>query len=376
MPLRLRAGHEPLSAAFAGRDVLVCGSGTQALAMALLDARSRSSAAVPEVILPAYGCPDLVAASLYAGVFPRLVDTAPGEWGYDAARLREALSANTVALVGVNLLGTGDQATELHAIATAHGVPLIQDSAQHLPQDLSVPWLGDYVVLSFGRGKPLNLLGGGALLYPRERAGALASLQTRPVAGSREWPPVRRLESLAFNIATHPRVYGVARRLLGASLGRTQYKPLAALESVSPGKVIELESALALYRERPGYDAGIWAAACGTWLQGGVAPLTCTSGATPGGLRLRMALLARDRRMRDEIVAVLESRGLGATALYGQSMERLDDVPADVANQGPFPNSADLAERLFTLPTHSAVTPRDVRLTQESVRAVLASSPR
>src|SRR5262245_15898078 len=99
-PVPLRAGgtRKPLEQAFDGWNVRVCGSGTQALAMALLDARARLAALAPEVILPAYACPDLVTASVYAGVHPRLVDTAPqGRWGYDLEALEQALTPNCAA---------------------------------------------------------------------------------------------------------------------------------------------------------------------------------------------------------------------------------------------------------------------------------------
>jgi dTDP-4-amino-4,6-dideoxygalactose transaminase len=366
----LRAGREPLDTMFPGKAVRVCGSGTQALAMALLDAKAaRPSVSMPEVILPAYGCPDLVAASVYAGVRPRLVDTARGQWGYDLVRLPAALSESTVAIVAVNLLGTGDQAFELCKIAAAHGVALIQDSAQHLPQDFSAPWLGESVVLSFGRGKPLNLLRGGALLHAPARASALASLQARAMTGLKQSPAVRRLESLAFNFATDPRVYGLSRKLLGGSVGRTQYKPLEALEDGSPGFIAEVESALAGYRQDAGYDAGIWSAASRVWSGVGIEPLSCASAqAKAGMLRLRLGLLARNRRIRDEIVAALDSKGLGATAMYGESMEKLEGVPPEISSQGPFPNAADLAGRLFTLPTHSGVTHAAVQLTQATLR--------
>jgi dTDP-4-amino-4,6-dideoxygalactose transaminase len=337
--------------------------------MALLDAKARRPVAMPEVILPAYGCPDLVAASVYAGVRPRLVDTAPGHWGYDLGGLPAALCENTVAIVAVNLLGTGDQAPELRKIAASHGIALIQDSAQHLPQEFASPWVGEYVVLSFGRGKPLNLLRGGALLHAPARASALASVKVRSMTGLKQSPAVRRLESLAFNIATDARVYGWSRKLLGASVGRTQYKPLEALEDAPAPFIAEVESALAGYREEAGYDAGVWSAACRAWSAVGIEPLSCASSqGKPGMLRLRLALLARNRRIRDEIVAALDSRGLGATAMYGESMEKLAGVPAEVAAQGPFPNAADLAGRLFTLPTHSGVTAQAVQLAQATLR--------
>src|SRR6185312_4150347 len=74
-------------------------SGTAALAVAIADARHRHGSRNPEVILPAYCCPDVIAASQFAQVRPRLVDTAPGQWGYDRQNLLAALNRDTVAVV-------------------------------------------------------------------------------------------------------------------------------------------------------------------------------------------------------------------------------------------------------------------------------------
>ncbi len=370
--MAVRGVRKPLGTAFAGWGVRICGSGTQALALALADARHRFSTDSPEVVLPAYGCPDLVSASVYAGVFPRLVDTAPGSrWGYDIEALEKALSPSCVAIVAVNLLGTGDQAAELRRIADGRGIALIQDSAQHLPQRLPARWLGDYVVLSFGRGKPLNLLGGGALLCPADERTRLDSVAAQPMTGPMERLLVKRLAGLVFNIATHPLAYGLARRVLGSAVGGTRYKRLEVIRCASPARIAEVERGLASYEADPGYDTSMWAAVCDTWASGGLEILSCASQEPSDTARLRLAMLAPDRRTRDEIVAALDSRGLGATAMYGQTMERLEGVPPEVACQGPFPNATALASRLFTLPTHSCVGAAVLRETQLRVTSAL-----
>ena len=181
VPLGSRRASESLDNFFVGHGVRVLGSGTQALALAIKDSAVRSRSSRPEVILPAYGCPNLIAASVHAGVRPRLVDIAKGQWGYDLDQLAAALSKDTVAIVAVNLLGVGDQADRLREIATPSAIPLIQDSAQHLPQDLPVSWRGEYIVFSFGRGKPLNLLRGGVLGYILDTAPVQHCLANSPL---------------------------------------------------------------------------------------------------------------------------------------------------------------------------------------------------
>lgn len=371
VPLGLRSARQPLDALFLPYAARICGSGTQALALAIADARSRSDSAQPEVILPAYGCPDLVTASVYAGVRPRLVDIAVGEWGYDLSRLEATVSRDTVAIVAVNFLGLGDQAPRLRRIATERDVLLIQDSAQYLPRRLPAAWLGDYVVLSFGRGKPLNLLGGGALLHPLDRAAAVASRVGAPEGGLRVQLRQSRLAGLAFNLATHPGVYGLSARLLGGSLGSTRYKTLDSIRSVSAGRVAQVASALARYGDAVGYDASVWEEVLQDWSSRGLQPLHCNTQPTEDTGLLRLPLLARDDRLCEAVVTALEKQGLGASRMYGRSLDKIADIPASVASQGPFPNAADLARRLFTLPTHSSVGTEAVRLARRTIHDIL-----
>ena len=101
--------------------------------------------------------------------------------------------------------------------------------------------------------------------------------------------------------------------------------------------------------------------------------MRCNSQEAPDPTRLRLPLLARDERLCARLVDALNVRGLGASRLYGGSLEKIADVPADVARQGPFPNAAEFARRLFTLPTHSSVSSDAVRLVRATVAGLLGS---
>lgn len=373
MPLRRGPAAEAsasLSKLFPGRTVHLYDSGTTALAIALLDARHRHRSTEPEAILPAYGCPQLVSACLYAKVRPRLVDTAPGRWGYAPEPLRAALSPNTVAIVAVNLLGAGDQAADLWPLARGNGSYLIQDSAQHLPAAVSADWRGDYVLLSFGRGKPLNLLRGGALAVSVQQPLLVDAPATRGLVDRlREAALASRAAALAFNFLTHPRVYGLAARLPGLALGETKFEPVERVAQLPFSAWGQVGPGYEAYLEEP-WEI-LWRPVLPEWERLGIRALTCLTSSPPSqGRRLRLALLADDRRLRDRIVERLNRQGLGASIMYGASLEAITAIPAEVSSQGPFPNAACLAERLFTVPTHGAVTPEIVAHTHDCLRTV------
>ncbi len=145
---------------------LYSGSGTEALSLAVKAAiamKARSER--PEVIIPAYGCPDLVAAIVSQDAQPVLVDFAPDKPVLDEEGVRQALTQRTVAIIGVNFLGACARLKELSRICADNDLVLIEDSAQRFPPSSCSHGLADFVVLSFGRGKQINLMGGGAMLF-------------------------------------------------------------------------------------------------------------------------------------------------------------------------------------------------------------------
>jgi hypothetical protein len=300
---------------------------------------------------------------LYAGVYPRLVDTASGQWGYSLPALQAALSPDTVAIVAVNLLGLGDQASDLLPLAHASGSLLIQDSAQYLPAKPSSHWCGDYAVLSFGRGKPLNLLRGGALGVPSDgpplqgtaTLGGFSQHRKEAFLGS-------RAAGALFNLMTLPSIYGIVARLPGLGLGETTYAPLPQVTALPESAWRQVGPACELYARRPDSP---WSVLAEEWERVGVRPLARPN--TPDLLRL--PLLAAGRSQRDALVAACNAQGLGASVMYGVSLERVANIPSEVSAQGPFPNASELADRLFTLPTHRFVTEATVTRVLECIRA-------
>lgn len=137
------------------------GSGTSALAAAIKAAIANKGINQAEVLLSAYTCPELVSAILFAGANPVLVDFESKRPWLDLVELDNKLTDKTVAIIAVSLFGIPERFDKLKAIIRDRGVVLIEDSAQYFPaSDRDIEWQGDLTVLSFGRGKPISLLGG------------------------------------------------------------------------------------------------------------------------------------------------------------------------------------------------------------------------
>lgn len=348
---------------FGDRKIALYPSGTAALAEAITQCAARRQVRAPEVIIPAYGCPDLVAACAYASAYPRLVDVASSHWAYDREALRSSLSDNTIAIVAVNLLGIGDSSAELTAICKAKKIALIQDSAQFLPRH-PIEWPGDYVVLSFGRGKPLNLLHGGALIFPANRDVAV------PTQPARYAPKDRILASwtaaAAFNFLTRPLPYGLLSSLPRTGLGQVVYKPISNCAPLPTRAWTRVGAAFERYRKEQSYSSTRWAPFVEAWADMGLEPLV-SSDSVLQLEPLRLTLLAPGRIARDTLVAHLNKNGLGASHFYGADLPRISGIPDFVKLQGPVPQASTLADRLFTLPTHDLVTAATIQRTRDIV---------
>ena len=350
---------------FGNRKITLYASGTAALAQAMANCASLSSVKTPEIIIPAYGCPDLVAACVHASVYPRLADVSSSHWSYDVDSLESSLSPNTVAIVAVNLLGLGDASAELLPLCKYRHIPLIQDSAQYLPRE-SIDWPGEYVVLSFGRGKPLNLLHGGALISPLASGDSPSSEPASYTARGRLLSS--RAAAIVFNALTRPAIYRFFSALPGTRLGKVIYKPLTNPAQLPEPAWLRVGIAFELYRQKASYRREIWARALEEWFDLGIVALNCPGSPFPAE-PLRLALLAPNLAARDMLVDNLNRAGLGASHFYGTDLTKVAGIPEMVKTQGPFPNASALADRLFTLPTHSSVSEDTVRTTRELVLA-------
>ena len=228
-------------------------SGTAALAAALVAASKAAKTSKnntrPEVILPAYACPDLVSAAIFAGVKPILVDLeANGPW-LDLSQLANAITAETVAIIGVNLFGIAERWPQLRELAIQKDVLLIEDSAQYVPGgDEHQDWQGDLVVFSFGRGKPVSLLGGGAVVAKNP---SLIDLLPRPAlnATSMSQNLSFKLKARMYNAMISPYLYWLPQMLPFLHLGETRYHVLDNIETMDQVRTELLTSNISQYQD-------------------------------------------------------------------------------------------------------------------------------
>lgn len=341
-------------------------SGTDALAMAIALAVARSPRiSEPEVIIPAYGCPDIVAAVLVSGAKPVLVDlVASTSFLMDQSQVIRSLSANTVAIVAPALLGCSERLDSLYDICRDRKLLLIEDSAQRFPPvSADYPW-ADAVVLSFGRGKPINLMGGGALLIRNECYDEARQVITSFPQSSTTTGLVWRIKRIAFNFLLARFPYFVLDKLPFMNIGGTRFRPRESVKRLDLPRELFF-SGMASFFHRP-LIYPLYERQLQDIEQLGWRKLAFNESDDEFERvqypRIRYGLLAPNQSVRDRAERALNESGIGASRFYGKILPEIEGLEAISGRKGSFPAGREFASRLLTLPCHEDVRPADVEL--------------
>jgi dTDP-4-amino-4,6-dideoxygalactose transaminase len=144
-------------------------SGTSALHLALLAAGVGPG---DEVITTAFTFVATVAAIEYTGARPVLVEVNPVTLTIDPARIENAITARTKAIIPVHLYGLPADMDPIMSIARAHGLVVVEDACQAHGAEYKhrrAGSIGDIGCFSFYPGKNLGAAGdGGAITTANE----------------------------------------------------------------------------------------------------------------------------------------------------------------------------------------------------------------
>lgn len=334
-----------LAARFDAREVALFGSGRAALA-ALLAATRREDR--DEVLLPAYTCWSVPASAVRAGCRVRLYDVDPSTFLPAEGSWRDA-GSHAGAIVVADLLSEAREwEPVLAAIEEAlPGRLVVEDRAQSWPATVSSRGV---TLLSFGRGKPLPLGHGGALLGSRRELGVCAP----PAHGA----GLKDAVALAATVVLgRPGLFRIPASIPALGIGSTVFDP--AFDDARPFRgwqdrlgVQLLEGMEALAKKRSRHAARLADAVAskpgwrvGPWSDG----------------PLRLPAYAPSRHARDRAIAALRGLGVSANPLYPGT---LLDIPALrthlVGTTSEFPGAREIADRLLTLPVYPTLADADV----------------
>ncbi len=151
------------------RRVLVTTSCTHALEMCALLLGLQPG---DEVIVPSFTFVSTANAFVLHGVKPVFCDVRSDTLNLDETKLEALITLRTKAIVPVHYAGVGCEMDAIMAIASRHGVPVVEDNAHGLFGKYKGRWLGTFGGLatqSFHETKNITCGEGGALLINDER---------------------------------------------------------------------------------------------------------------------------------------------------------------------------------------------------------------
>ena len=169
------------------KRALAVNSGTAALQLAL-DAIGLKPG--DEVLLPTYTFTATAEVVTYFGARPILCDSVPGGFNIDPADVERHITEKTRAILPVHVAGEPCAMDRLQAIATTHGLHVIEDAAHALPtiyQGKRVGTISELTAFSFYATKTITTGEGGMLTTDNERYAERASIMRLHGIGGDAW---------------------------------------------------------------------------------------------------------------------------------------------------------------------------------------------
>lgn len=338
--------EKELAAYTGSRHCLSCGSGTDALLLALLALDIGPGDAVLTTSFTFIATAEAIAL---LGATPVFVDIQPGSFNLDPAQLEPALQAlkdmdsawyplprqalekklNPKAILAVDLFGLPCDYSVLQETANRHDLALVLDAAQSFGATYqgkqSCSW-GDVAATSFFPAKPLGCYGeGGAVFCQSEKwAQKMASIRNHGQGRAR---------------------YEHVRLGLNARLDTLQAAVLLAKLQGFEQEIASRNQAVQWYNSRLDKCSVL------------------QTPQVPNGLRsvwAQYSLLAREEDSRQGMLQALSEKGLPYAIHYPLPLHLQKAFHYLGYQQGDFPVAEDSARRIFSLPIHPYLQKEEV----------------
>ncbi|MGN0864354.1 MAG: DegT/DnrJ/EryC1/StrS family aminotransferase [Stenotrophomonas koreensis] len=157
--------EEKLAAYTGAKYCISCANGTDALQIALM---ALGVGPGDEVITPGFTYIATAEAAAVLGAKPVYVDINPLTYNLDPALLEAAITPRTKAIIPVSLYGQCADVDAINAIATRHGITVIEDAAQSFGASYKGRKscnLSTIATTSFFPSKPLGCYGDGGAIF-------------------------------------------------------------------------------------------------------------------------------------------------------------------------------------------------------------------
>lgn len=344
-------------------------SGTASLSVAMAASMKLKNAPAgkSEIIMPAYACPDLVSAALYAGAIPILADLEENSPFMSCEHILNNITAQTVAIVGINFMGLPGNLPKLKEICVDNDLFLIYDCAQWFPLKRGYVWPGDFNIISFGRGKPVSLLHGGAVILDNpEVEKALPALSVKKHNAIYNF--LQAFKVRIYNYMVHPLIYRFASQLPGLNVGQTLYKPLQTVTPMSAYYAELINTNIDRFQAQQNALLYLHKSVKSILHPLMINVVSEELDDKPEYL-LRYPILIKDKKRRDLFYE--QTRNYGTSILYRRPLHQISGLEKILDQATVYPNACNFADHLVTLPCHEDIDNSVVDIIVDKLRSVL-----
>lgn len=340
-------------------DSYLFNSGRSALYL-LLKAAQKLHPDKNEIIIPDYTCWSVPSAIVKAGLKVRPIDIEPNRFGLNAQLLPYAINNKTLAVIVTHLFGIPGEIAAVENICRDKQVLLIDDAAQGLGSSVAGRQLGsfgDAGLLSFGRGKCITTIGGGAaLIRNKELSESFGNLyDALPDTATASLSD--KIQLLLYRLFFNRHLYWIPDNLPFLRIGETIYNPDFPVRKMAENR--ERLGRIMMDRlDQINQNRVTVANKYRSKLQGikGIELPDICDDIKP--CFLRMPVLISNNSKREKILKF--GHRLGISCMYPGPVSKLPERSSDITRECDCSVAEKVANSLITLPTHFGVTDRDV----------------
>jgi dTDP-4-amino-4,6-dideoxygalactose transaminase len=319
----VRRLEEEVAAYCGTKHAVGCGSGSDALLLAALALDLREG---DEVLTTPFTFFATAGALARAGARPRFVDIEPRTYNLDPARLEEAITPRTRALMPVHLYGQCAEMGEVMRVAGRHGLPVVEDAAQAIGAEDGGRRAGSFGAL------------GCFSFYPTKNLGAAGEAGMLTTDDERLAERLRRLRVHGGATEYHHEEVGFNSRLdtLQAAVLRVK---LPHLDAWSDARRARADAYTRLFA-----DAGL-------------SELVAAPYVRPGARHIFHQYVVRvPAPRRDPLMAHLKEHGVGTKIYYPVPLHLQNCFAYLGHREGDFPEAERAARETLALPIYPELT--------------------
>lgn len=307
-----------------------------------------------QVVIPGYTCYSVAASVAKAELKIKVYDIDPATLQPDFNSLRKLNSGKTLAIIFQHLFGIPTPVDEFEEIAQKTGAPLIEDAAQALGGSIDnhhMGTIGDFSIFSFGRGKPLPLGGGGAIVGKNNDV--LSEMQLKK--------PEKGYNQIAATATAHllssPLFYWIPE-ILPLGLGKTIFDPHFKVSAMQPAMQNLAENSMDIIDDLNTHRRYIAETYEEAFDHKNIIPVSEES----------KPVYTRFPLMADLSQIPKELKRLGVRRMYPKAIADEKTIKPYLTDQEvSTPGASKIASKLITLPTHKGITKK---LAKEIARKV------